>query len=105
MSHLVARIMLAIFMLPLAAVVYVATIIASEEMLRGSPGPGYRTRESVMFTLGGAITWAFVAAYWFLLWRKSVVWTGNRRLHTLLVAAGLLALGVIVSSVAYLSTD
>ena len=30
------------------------------------------------FIVAGLVSWAFVGAWWFLLWRKSVRWTGER---------------------------
>jgi DNA-directed RNA polymerase subunit RPC12/RpoP len=91
MSHLVSRIMLAIFMLPLAAVTYVLSIIVGENMTRGGNFNNFMAREAVEGAVAGVITWAFVSLYWFLLWRKSVMWTGKRRLLTCLAAGGLLA--------------
>jgi hypothetical protein len=73
MSRLIARILLALSIWPLAALVYMMTSIS---MLQGGYGPG---REARAFTVAGCATWMFVGAYWILLWRKSIVWTGLRR--------------------------
>src|SRR5258708_6726184 len=107
MSHLVSRILLAIFMLPLAAVVYMLTIIAAETYLRPYQfrSSNYQAREAVEFAMAGSATWAFVSVYWWLLWRKCVVWASTRRLRALGTAAGLLVVALILFSVAYVSTD
>jgi MFS family permease len=39
----------------------------------------YYGREARGFGIAGAVTWMFVGAYWVLLWRKSIVWTPERR--------------------------
>jgi hypothetical protein len=96
MSHLVSRIMLAIFMLPLAAMVYVLVGIWSED---------YHAPEVVQFALAGLVMWAFVAVYWLLLWWKLVVWTARRRLLTCFATAVLLVGLVPIFSVALSTRD
>jgi fucose permease len=71
MSHLVARILLSIFVIPLAAIVYGVSIIASFEILDLRSG-------AKVFLTAGMATWVFVAGYWFLLWRSTVRWTSAR---------------------------
>ena len=77
MSHLLARIMLALLMLPLAAVVYVITIAIFFEV---------RSSEELGFLTADALGAAFVAVYWLLLWRREVRWTPVR-IHGTWIAA------------------
>jgi len=55
--------------------------------------------DAFAFLLGGFVTWAFVAIYWTLLWRKAVQWTARRRLGPIVVAA----FGVLMVVIARLS--
>jgi hypothetical protein len=68
MSHLLARIMLALLMLPLGALVYVVVFVGADKT-----GGGFSA-----FVMADVVSAAFVAAYWVLLWRKSVAWTSRR---------------------------
>lgn len=72
MSHLLARIMLALLMLPLASVVYIFVVVCLDETIRGS-----RDTEISFLAATGA-SWGFIAVYWVLLWFKTVRWTGWR---------------------------
>ena len=83
MSRLLARIMLAIFMLPVAAIVYLMVFAILEDTSRG-------WRDEVCLVASGLATAAFVAAYWILLWFRSVRWTTDRLFMTM--AAGAVAL-------------
>lgn len=65
MSRLVARILLSIFMFPLAVLFYLGVVIVGEQMTQGAP---YRSdRETDVFLASGLLTWGAVALYWFLL--------------------------------------
>ncbi len=88
MSHLVARILLAILMLPAAAMVYIVTFITA---LRTMP-----QNESGLFILGGSVMWAFIILYWLVLWIGIVRFTGTRIAVTLLVTIGALAAGLVI---------
>ncbi len=79
MSSLLARVMLAIFMLPLAALVYLVSIVSYHEVVTRN----YYNRDSGWW-FSGAVTWLFIAIYWILLWMRSVQWTPSRRLLTAL---------------------
>jgi hypothetical protein len=72
MSRLISRILLAVFMLPLAAMVYLAAVVPVMRIV----GYGrYYSRigsEDFAFVIAGVVSWAFIATYWTLLWRKSV---------------------------------
>lgn len=97
MSHLLARIMLALLMLPLAAVVYGVTIAILIEFLFPFP------REDAAFAISGLVTSTFMAAYWIVLWRRTVRWTRARIVLTggavLAAAAGGGAVGGVGSIV------
>ncbi|HSV14334.1 MAG TPA: hypothetical protein VLI90_08745 [Tepidisphaeraceae bacterium] len=94
MSKLVSRILLAIFMLPLATVVYMLAAIAIEESM------GY-PHENGMFIGAGIVTWGFVAGYWLLLWGKSIAWTPRRIWLTVAAAGALLLLALGATTLAY----
>ena len=80
MSSLLARIMLAIFMLPSAAMVMTLVYVTAYEWeLIGYP---YNRRSA--WIAAAIATWLFVSVYWILLWRKSVRWTQERKRMTLL---------------------
>jgi hypothetical protein len=87
MTRLLAKIMLALLMLPLAAAIYVAVIAWLIETVFG-----YRS-EIAAFVLTTFIVWAFIAVYWILLWRGTVRWTGRRIGLTLAAAVVAMLLG------------
>lgn len=88
MSRLIASILLSILLFPLAALVYLVAFIAIlENMSYGA------NRDELAMMVAGGLTWAFIAGYWFLLWRKSVRWTQERTVWT-----GGAALGAVVAS-------
>ena len=78
MSHLIARLLLSMLLFPLAGLVYTVAIVVYFRM------SGYGDQE-IGWIFAGAVTWAFVATYWILLWRNSVRW--DTRIHTTIVAA------------------
>lgn len=96
MSQLIARILLAISLWPLAALVYIITFFVVVEGMRGSY---YSDRGARGFCLAGAVAWIFMAAYWVLLWRKSVVWTPQRRGLTFGALVGAFFAGAVVGVV------
>jgi hypothetical protein len=88
-SALVARILLAMFVVPLGALVYLTTLFGMSN--RDHVGD----RISDWF-IAGAITWAFVAVYWSAIWRSIVARTTERRAATWgLAVAAILAAGFI----------
>jgi predicted RNA-binding Zn-ribbon protein involved in translation (DUF1610 family) len=96
MSTLLSRIMLAIFMLPSAALVgFIASVVTHELRIVGYP---YRNRSA--WIAGALATWIFVGIYWLLLWRKAVRWTTVRKRLTLLAAGG----AAIVAAICGLAT-
>ena len=88
MSHLIARLLLSMLVFPLGGLVYTIAVVIS--FSRGRYGDGG-------WIVAGIVCWAFVAAYWILLWRSAVRWEG--RVGTTLVAAILCALvGAVVGA-------
>src|SRR5688500_4105812 len=79
MSPLLAGVMLTIFMLPCAALVYL-TLWGTLRMSGGRFGYGVRFSDLRLLTYGlaGAATFAFCAVYWFAIWRRTVRWTPGR---------------------------
>ncbi len=82
MSRLVAKIMLALLMLPLAGVLYIVSIVSIAYFAFGFGPP-----DEIPFLITTVIVWVFVASYWTLLWRGTVIWTRRRRGLTLAAAA------------------
>jgi hypothetical protein len=83
MTRLVARILLAILMLPAATIVYVIALMAALHTL--NPRDTYAA-----IYLCSTVTWLFVGIYWYALWRDVVVWNGRRlRLSSIAVGCAL----------------
>jgi hypothetical protein len=99
MSRLIARILLAILLLPLAALVYMITFFILLEGIRSS-GVYYPDRETYSCVLSGCVMWTFMAVYWVLLWRGGVQWAGGRRGWTLWAAVGSMAVAGLVGAMA-----
>ena len=78
MSRLIAQIMLAILLFPLAGLLYFSAFVVYMET-RSGWGPD---RETAAMFVAGLVTWGFIACYWLALWRKGVRWTGDRSLYT-----------------------
>ena len=93
MSRLIAQIMLSILVYPLAGLVYLIAFFVWMETQRGPD------REQVAFAVGGVLTWAFVAVYWTLLWRKSIAWTPERTWRTILCYGGALLVAGAIGAV------
>jgi hypothetical protein len=98
MSRLVSRILLSIFMFPLAGLFYMIVLIVSVNALR-SASLFHPQQETMVFALCGILTWILVAAYWCLLWRSSVKWNNERITHTWLATGGALLVASIAGFV------
>lgn len=101
-SRLIAQIMLSILLFPLGALVYMLVFYVHKE------NSGYYYRPNRLETgmlLAGTITWAFVAAYWLNLWRKSVQWSGNRITLTLLSFPAAAVFGAVVAALTHMATN
>src|SRR4051812_11731129 len=99
MSRLIARILLAILLLPLAALMYVDTFFM---LLEGMRNRGIYTSEAEAYgcIITGILTWAFMATYWVLLWVRGVGWRGRRRVMTLWAAVGAMAVAGVIGVLA-----
>jgi hypothetical protein len=91
MSRLIATILLAILMFPLAGLVYLMTFFISAVGFRSVIG-----REQNGLFVADVVTWVFIAVYWLALWRKKVKWTSTRTSLTAwsFLAAGAAGMGV-----------
>lgn len=105
MSKLLARIMLVIFMIPTAGLLYAVLYaicdrsqLLSEWFELVTHG---RFSETVILALAGAGSWIFLAVYWWLIWRSSVRFTGRRRLLTLAAAGIAIAIGFVTAYTLY----
>jgi hypothetical protein len=94
MTNLLARILLAIMLLPLGATVYLVVLFVT----MGVIGRG-RFGETVGFLAATCATALFVCVYWLWLWRHSVNWTGARLVHTALAGAGCIVAGIVLGVV------
>lgn len=88
-SRLVAKLMLALLMLPTAAVLYIVCFVFAMETV----GWGM---ENFVFSTLGIIGGGYVFVYWLLLWRTSVKWTRRR----ILLTAGVTVLAILVGALA-----
>jgi hypothetical protein len=102
-STLLTRIMLAIFMLPAAAMVYFGVIVLAFELL--PYGVVYTARKIMPFVIAGAAAWLFIAGYWLLLWRTGIAWTDQRKTRTLLAAGASLVIGLSAGCALHLVED
>jgi hypothetical protein len=80
MSRLIATILLAILMFPLASVFYLVVFVSHEQLWRWSSISYSWSGRSLLLRTphdhrvrgAGLLTWAFIAVYWWALWRKRV---------------------------------
>ncbi len=81
MSQLVARILLALFVVPLGLIVYFISLFLFESNRRSYSDNSYE----ITLVATGVITWVFTAAYWMLLWRRQIRWSAQRITGTVLL--------------------
>lgn len=86
MTKLVARLVLAMMILPFTGTLVILAMAGFASRGRGGPPPA--TELLGMW----AVVYGFVAVYWILVWRDVVRWTARRKALTLV--AGLAALGI-----------
>jgi hypothetical protein len=94
MSRLIARILLALSIWPLASLVYLVLFFVIED------GRRYPTEKTTVFLWSGVFTWVFMAGYWLLLWWGSVRWTGERSSLTVFAALGAAMAGTVLGAMA-----
>lgn len=83
MTKLIARLILAMLILPVSASLFVFGLAAVISRRSGPPS-------TISILLLYAALYAFIAAYWILLWRTMIRWTRGRILKTYLAAVGAL---------------
>jgi hypothetical protein len=93
MTRAISRILLSLLSFPFASLLYLAAFIFFQRNLMY--GGNYFSRTAWSFSFSGAISWCFLAAYWYWLWRRSVRWNARRWAATAYGAAGALAAGVV----------
>jgi hypothetical protein len=97
MSRSIARILLAILLWPLAALVYMIVFFV---VLEGLHHVGYYVdRATYSSAVAGCVTWGFIGGYWVMLWRGGVRWTARRRGMTLLAVIGSIGVAAVVGAV------
>jgi hypothetical protein len=87
MTSIIARLVLAMLILPVTCVVFIILFVVVARPLAGQPS-------LLKLLLMWAILYAFVGSYWTLLWGGTVRWTRQRVLYTALGTALALASGV-----------
>ena len=85
MTNLVSRILLAILLIPLSAILYCCLGVVLSDRLR--------SEFAILWT--HIFVGAFIVLYWLVLWHRSVLWTGWRKGMTLLAGVGCLAAGAV----------
>ncbi|MDB5331604.1 MAG: hypothetical protein JWP03_2755 [Phycisphaerales bacterium] len=73
MSRLISRILLAVFLLPLSAMVYLAVFVPMSVRMLWLPSGRF-----IPWFGAGLAAWTFMAIYWWLLWRGSIRWSRRR---------------------------
>jgi hypothetical protein len=91
MTRTVARLILAMLILPCSGAVFILLFVILIASTPGGPPPLGR------ILLMWAILYVFVGAYWIILWRDMVTWNRRRVAHTALATAGSLAGGCAVA--------
>ena len=94
MSRLLSKIMLALLMLPLAALVYMLVVTALLESILGYPN------RIAAFIVADLVTAAFVAGYWIVLWHGVVRWTSRRVRSTFAAGLGAVVIGAVAGGLA-----
>lgn len=91
MTHLVARLILAMLILPITGAVFVLLFVLVIVPSSGAPTPA---RVLTLWT----VIYLFVGAYWTLLWSSLVRWTARRITSTVLAAPASLFVGVLMGT-------
>lgn len=92
MTHLIARLILAMLILPITGAVFVLLVVLLITPVGGPPG----APRLVAFW---SVIYLFVGVYWTLLWHPMVRWTRQRVIRTALAApASILVSGALASS-------
>jgi hypothetical protein len=103
MSRLVSRLLLTVLMLPLGSMVYLVALVYYIRSTRYYYSySGFSMRSSEMaHVCAGLVAWMFVAVYWLLLWRQTVVWTQRRVWQTGWLVLGAILAGMIIAALVW----
>jgi hypothetical protein len=101
MSQLIARIMLAILLFPLAGTLYFIVFVVYVK----SQNSWSRHNTNIAFLIAGIVSWIFIAGYWYALWRKTVRWTDGRISWTALCFLGAVLAGAVAGAAIYALED
>jgi len=93
MTATIARLILAMLILPVTAAIFVVGMAVA--VRRG--GPPSPAGLLALWTF----VYSFIATYWILLWRSSVRWTNQRIMRTVLAGLGSVTVGLIVGTAAF----
>jgi hypothetical protein len=89
MSQLIGRILLSIFIFPLASVLYTIVCVAAFR----------HNNDTAAFLIAGVVTSIFIAIYWLLLWHKAVRWTNGRTELTIGAGLGSVMLAAVAGAI------
>jgi uncharacterized paraquat-inducible protein A len=98
MPRLLSQILLAVLMVPLGFMVYLAVYAALAEYFDYS----WRMRANV---IAGAVTWGFVGVYWYRIWKPSVPWNARRVRRTLVAVAVALGAAIVLGAMGWAADD
>lgn len=94
MSQVLARVMLAVLMIPSAAILHLSVYAMAERMPWHLRWPRLWLQHGEL-VLACVVMWAFIATYWITLWRRTVRWTTWRTRATVWTGGAAAAAGVL----------
>src|SRR5205823_4489249 len=93
MSRLIARILQAVLLFPLAAIVQLVAYFMIDGWQRSS-GSNYRYSSEMTMGISALAASGFVAIYWIMLWKHAVKWTSVRIWQSLAAVPAALVAGI-----------
>lgn len=90
MTRLIARLVLAMLILPISMAIFVLAFFV---VIAGLGGPPSLTSVLLIWS----VVYAFIAIYWMMLWNEMIVWTPTRRTRTIVAAFGAIGAGTIIA--------
>jgi hypothetical protein len=90
MTRLVARLVLAMLCLPIAAVLFVMLFVFAVALFPTANGPP----SLAAIALAWSVVYAFIAAYWVWLWAGVIKWTPRRRMLTFAAVPAAVSVGL-----------
>jgi uncharacterized paraquat-inducible protein A len=95
MPRIIAKVLLAILMIPLAGLTYLIAKLIGEQFIRWR-GVGNADYQIAIYVFCGTVTWLWVALYWVLLWRELVPLNPRRIVKSLEVAIFALVIAAVI---------